>query len=427
MFLANAATTYAEASGMTAAVSGMTAAEVGAAMTTEVVTGYATATGTTSAALATTVGAGIIITPKTIIITAAAAAVLGAIIGYMISQRPELETVGTPSVIASGTSFMGLPVGKVGSARLWLGSYYYSLETQGLTFEGSSITAPALPDHSGGQVLYTLTDGVQIVAGVATNSDTYLELFARAPNGDYIGSFARSQYTRRSNSYTFIQGIWRGDTANTPFFGFLQNGGNNEWYPSIGSSTNYFESNTGDFILNASTSAALYQYYNGTGELTQYSFNFTRGNDFQLPEPEEGQSVLIRLPEGVTLDPDASSDEVLNPIIETIAAGQPAVLPAEVVDEAPAPDFDPVAPPVGDGTEPPDGQNPEDYPPLPVGFSLDFTGVWHYVVEALAFILPFVSTAMLAWTTVMPGSVQILVWASIVLAIMFAIIKRLLG
>lgn len=427
LFLQQAALSVAESVGMNAAVSGMTAAEVSTAMGSAV-SGYAAATGTTAAALAETVGTvTTILTPKTIIIGAAGVAVLFGIINYMIAQHSELETVGTPAVIASGTSFLGLPVGKVGSARYLLGSYYYTLENQGLTFDGSSITVPALADHSGGQVLYTLSDGVQIVAGVSSSSDTYLDIFARAPNGNFIGTFVGTQYTRRSNSYTFVQGVWT--ATGLPFFGVLQNGGNNEWASSQGQSENLFESNTGLFRLSQwDSNYNLYTYYNGTGELIQYSFNFTRSSDFELPQLDEDQFLQIQLPEGVTLDPSSSADDVLSPIVEAIASNEPSVLPAQVVDSIPepSPDFDPEAPPVGGG-EDPDGDNPEDYPTLPTGFGLDFTGVWHYVVEALAFVLPFISTAMLTWTTVMPGSVQILVWASIVLAIMFAIIKRLLG
>lgn len=436
LFLSNAALTYAEASGMNALVSGMTAAEVGTAFSTSAVSGYAASIGTTEAALATSVGAGIVITPKTILITAAAAAVLAGIVAYVISQNTALEEVDVPTVLSSSNHIGDLYLSELTKTE---GYSYYTPVSFGtrwyIDWDNNRLVYPTdimLDDDIG---LKAVTSSCYYNGTVSSGSLNLRYQLYDYTNSTVLTTRVYNSFSGTYTNYDFaeLRFSWNSmqNSAVAPRYEkplIVARYPNTDVYRFY---TGWAASNQGSYALQYSSAATYVNNGNTGGTSLEYfinsvisgnslsalpvassSLSLTRTSSFELPTVGETDSVLITIPENsnVTLDPTASADTILDPIVNDIFSETVAdrtQITAGVVSEP--------------QIEEPDIPENIDTPFLP-----DIVPPWHYVVQLIEDASDFISVWVTTIDSVLPDSLSNAIWAAVVLLVTFGIVRRFL-
>lgn len=404
LFLANAAVTYAEASGLSAAVSGMSAAEVGAAFSSSAVSAYAASVGTSEAALASTVAAGAVISPKTIVLTAAAAAVLVGIISYVISQNTELEEVDVPVVLTSNSYFLD----SLGNKWFSYIPSSFSVGSYNIVFYSDNPIDFSLGYDLRNDSSYDLVGGYSLRISPAWPGSTTKNIDILNPNGISVcsTSFNLASYTPDgTKNFPY------------PFLYFTVYLGNIYLVLPLSVGNQQFNSSFYNYKIepfnNQNRLLGLQQAFGfnsvGFASSGTSSLSFTRSSSFELVDPLPDDDVVITINNSsVELNPDSSSDVILNPIIDSIISGtQDLNLSLDIVSEP--------------SVEEPDIPSDITVPWLPT-----ITTPWHYVVQLIEDSSEFIEVWIATINNVLPDFLVNSLYASIVLAITFGLIRRFL-
>lgn len=369
---------------------GWTVIEGGAAAGTSAVTtaaaSYATATGAAASgdALLTSIAAGATVSGGTLILTAAAVTLLAGFAYWCYTEYVEALPAGSDALLVNSTSVGGLVL----SSGTWT-SMASSIKSFSAGVLGDGIAYPDSWTSPNGNVTLKWQD--------SGNVDYPYQIIGTANGSQFLsGTFSPSRVTP---IYLFYNPAYASSG-----YAFVVAHQDKRFNPATWFTARPF---TASEVLGSESVS-----------IQKAGLNRTQTGYIAPPEVSETEELVIANVPDVSVEefPDAVADAVAE---GTLAPDAP-VVSVPVSPPADAPDWD--APLGGD-----EGITEPENPGTDVPFLPDLNIPWHYVVTTIKNSAEYIALVVVVISTLLPTSLQAVLWAAVVLALLFGLIRRFLG